>query len=296
MLVGPAAERRRGKGAGEHERPLRGIRAAERREGPQRVDEVREPAPRLDVDACVRRLDWGQPLDPVGSEIVGSHETLPLLHELQQGLGERPVVEGARPLGRHHLERRDEARLVKPVARLEEPAARCVDAPALAHGHDGREHGETPGVCRRHGNAGRGEPQRGLHEPLPGQSPAPAPELFQARRDAGDGARGRADEVVDELVLEGHGELREHGRLALWAQAGDRHEEVEDLRVPASRLDPNGIAAARDPGHHGLGHARRKRRRDRGVGGRPALREDLETGLGRRRVACSNAWRYLHLC
>ena len=101
---------------------------------------------------------------------------------------------------------------------------------------------------------------------------------------------------MDELLAERNGQLLELGRLPLVPEAGDAHEEVQDLRGVASGLDPDGVAAARDTRHHRLGDTGRKSGRDGRVGRRPALGEDLEAGLGRRRMACSNAWRYLHLC
>ena len=149
---------------------------------------------------------------------------------------------------------------------------------------------------RGHGDARSRQAQRGLDETPPRERPGASPKLVDPRRDAGNGAGGGAHEVVHQLLAEGNRELLEIRRLGRPAEPGHGHEEVEHLRPISSRFEPEGIAAARDARHHGLRDARGEHGRHRGVRRRPALGEDLEARLGRRRMACSNAWGYLHLC
>ena len=39
------------------------------------------------------------------------------------------------------------------------------------------------------------------------------------------------------------------------AEAGHGHEKVEELRAPARRVEPDGVTAPGDAGHHRLRHA-----------------------------------------
>ena len=147
-----------------------------------------------------------------------------------------------------------------------------------------------------HRHALAGEPQCRLHEPLPGERAEALPQLVEPGRDARHGARGRADEVVDELLAERDGQLLELGLLARAPEPGHGHEEVQDLGTARPRVEPEGEAAANDPGHHALrdaggesgGHGRVRRR--------PAVGEHLEAGLRRGRMACRYAGGYGHLC
>ena len=296
VLVGSPAVERCCEQAREDEGAAGRRHAVQAGEGRQRVGELREPTARLDADAGVGHLGRLGPLDAVRGQVLGRDEAGALLHQLEQRLGERALVERAGALGGHDLQRGHEPRLVEPVAGLQQPPSRRVHAPALSHRHHRRQHGKAVRVGRRHVDPGSGEPQRRLHEPVPGERPAMPPQLVQARGHAGNGARRGADEVVHQLLSEGHGQLLELGRLAPLSEPRDGHEEVQHLRLAAPGLDQNGVAAARDPRHHGLCHARGERRGHGRVDRRPALGEDLETGLGRRRMACRNAWRYLHLC
>ena len=111
VLVRPAAVERGGEDAGEGQGAVGGGGIAERGKGGQRVDELREPAPRLDADARVGRLDRLEPLDLVGGQVVRRHEAATLLHQREQGVGHRAFVERPRrPRRRRPRERqRDRA-------------------------------------------------------------------------------------------------------------------------------------------------------------------------------------------
>ena len=84
VLVRPAAVERRGEHPGERQRAVGRGGVAERGQGGQRVDELREPAARLDADARVGRLDGLEPDDLVGGQVVRRHEAVALLHQREQ--------------------------------------------------------------------------------------------------------------------------------------------------------------------------------------------------------------------
>ena len=148
----------------------------------------------------------------------------------------------------------------------------------------------------RHGDALAGEPQRRVHDPCPGERAEAPPELVEARGDAGHRAGGCADEVVDELLAERDGQLLELGLLPRAAESRHRHEEVENPRPVAARVQPEGEAAAREPRHHGLRDTGGERGGDGGVRGGPAVGEPLEAGFRRGRMAGRYAGGYGHLC
>jgi hypothetical protein len=296
VLVGTTAEERRRENAGEGKGTVGGSCAAKWGQGNERVHELREAGAGLHAHPRVQGLGRLKPFDAVRGQVLGRHEPVAGLHQLEQRVAQRPVVERARALGGHDLERGHEARLVEPVACLEQHATGRIDAAALAHRHHRRKHCQALRVRGRHGNAAPSDPERGLDQARPGKRPGPSPKGVEARRDAGHGAGGRPDEVVHELLAEGDGQLRQCGRLATVSEPRDGDEEVEHLRAVASRLQPDRIAAPRDARHHGFRDARCERGSDRRVGRRTAVLEDLEAGLGRRRMACSNAGRDPHLC
>src|SRR5215217_9384444 len=70
-----------------------------------------------------------------------------LVHQREQGLAERGAPAA---FFRDELECPDEARLLEALAGLQQPAARRVDSPALAHRHHRREHLEASRVGREH--------------------------------------------------------------------------------------------------------------------------------------------------
>ena len=81
VLVRPPAEGRGGKDPREGERPLARVHAAERGKNLEGVDEVREPASRLDAHARVVRLHRREPLHTVGSQVAGGDEAVAFLHQ-----------------------------------------------------------------------------------------------------------------------------------------------------------------------------------------------------------------------
>jgi hypothetical protein len=104
---------------------------------------------------------------------------------------------------------------------------------------------------------------------------------------------------VDELRAEGHVELEELGVAALAAESRHGDEEVEQARLGARGVEPDGMATAGDPGHHRLGDARGEGGGDCGVGCGTAVGEDLDPGLRRRRVPRRHPrrnWPSTHRC
>ena len=140
-------------------------------------------------------------------------------------------------------------------------------------------------MCGGHGDAVTREPQRRLDEAPPGQPAVRLPQRAEARGDAGHGARRGPDGVVDELLAEGHLEVDELGPLPLDPEARDRAEAVEVADGAGRRLVVNRMPAAEEARHHRLGHAAREAGGDRGVGGAPAVVEDLRAGGGGRGMA-----------
>ena len=125
--------------------------------------------------------------------------------------------------------------------------------------------------------------ERRLDEASPGERPVLAPEGAEARGDARDAAGGRADRIVDELLAEGHPQLDQLGAGA----RGDGDEAVEVPRPPGRGVPVDGVAAAEEPRHDRLGHARGEAGSHRGVRGRAAGRENLDPGgRGGRMAGC----------
>ena len=256
------------------------VEAAARPEPGERLGHAGEtgarqhPAPRV---GDVHRL---RPRRLVALQVGCDERAASLGDEAEQRLGDRPAVDARRPLVAQELERGDEPRLDERVALGEEPSAGCVHACALAHRHHGLEHPQAGDVRSGHRDAVAREPQRGLEERLPGEPSVRAMERVEAGRDAGHGARRRADRVVHELLAERHAEV-------LHRSAGSRRDGDEAVEVPrlsGCGVEVNRVAPAEEAGHHGLRHARGEHRGDGGVGGRAARREDLGAGLCRRRV------------
>ena len=114
------------------------------------------------------------------------------------------------------------------------------------------------------------------------------PEHMEPGWDSRDGAGGDSNHVVDELVAERNADVHQLHILLRLAETRRRDEEIQEpgaLAVP-----PEGIAATRDPRHDGLGHAGRKRGRDRRVGGGPAVLEDLQTRIRSGGVTRGDPW------
>ncbi len=115
-----------------------------------------------------------------------------------------------------------------------------------------------------------------------------SPERAEARREAGNPARGDADRVVHQLLAERHLQLDQLGVSSFAAEPGDGDEAVEVRRLPGAGVVVDAVAAAQEAGHHGLGDARGERRRDRRVGGASALGEDLGARGGGGGMACGD--------
>jgi len=90
-----------------------------------------------------RRGDGLVPLRLVGLEVSLRQEAAALIREREQRPADGARVGAGRALVGERFERRHEAGLLEPVARVQEPAARRVHPRALAHRHDRREHLET---------------------------------------------------------------------------------------------------------------------------------------------------------
>ena len=129
---------------------------------------------------------------------------------------------------------------------------------------------------------------------------------WQARRAAPRGG-GRAQSRAPRDLQEGRGTRTRRcrrrnapapGRTAPAARGAGRHavrrrardgDEAIEVRCRSGAgvvVDP--VAAAQEAGHHGLGHARGERRRDRCVGGASALRQNLGTRSGGGGMACGH--------
>jgi len=116
-------------------------------------------------------------------------------------------------------------------------------------------------VRRRHRHAGPCQAERGLDESCPRQAAGGAPERVQTSRHARDGARRRADCVVDHLLAEGDGQVRHRG-------AGARrngHEAVEVAHHAGLGVERDRVPAAEQSGHQRLRDARREGGRYRRV-------------------------------
>ena len=110
------------------------------------------------------------------------------------------------------------------------------------------------------------------------------PEQVEAGRQPGDGARRRADGVVNELGPERHVQLEElSARLR-----GHRDEAVEVPRNTVRSVEVDRVAAAEEAGHHRLCDAGSEAGGDRSVGRRPAVSKDLDSGVRRSRMACGD--------
>ena len=118
-----------------------------------------------------------------------------------------------------------------------------------------------------------------------GSRPCARQRLAEPRRDTGDGARGGADRIVDELGSERDLQVEQLGVTRLGADARHRAEAVERPRLPRGRVEVDCVPAAEEPGHDRLGDTRGEARRDGRVGGRPSLREYLDAGGGGGRMA-----------
>ena len=121
-----------------------------------------------------------------------------------------------------------------------------------------------------------GQLDRRLAEAPPRQAPEPPPELLEPRRQSRNAARGDADGIGDGLLPEWDLEPGGRSRCPGEPEPGDGHEAVEELRPAGGRVPPDRVAAAGYSRHDRLGDARGKRRRDRRIGSRAALDEDLE--------------------
>ncbi len=168
------------------------------------------------------------------------------------------------------------------VAADEQLPARRVDVRAAARAHDPGEHLERASVRRRQLDVLAGEPERGLDDARPRHAPELAPERVDPGGQAGDGARGRPDEVGHDLLAEDDRDLDElpgaEGTAAKQSRWRAR-EPSKTARVPA------GEQAA----HHRLGDARGERHRGGRVARRAAVGEDLGADRGRRRMSRRNA-------
>ena len=246
---------------------------------------------RLERGRSVRGLDRLQPRDLVRGEVVPRHEAVALLHEREQRLRHRALVERARPQPRRSR-RTGEPRLIQAVALLEQPPSGRRSG-ALAQGHHPGEHGEALGMGERHGDARPRQAQRRLDEPLPGKDAGASPELVEARRHTGDRAcrvrrsSGRAP--------------RRKGRRAPRAPAmgrtaepGHGDEEVEDPRLVAAGIEPRRVATAQDPRH--TSRSRRTEQPQR-LRRRPCRRQRGSRGPPRRSPGGRPLRRgYGHLC
>ena len=121
--------------------------------------------------ARVPDLDWLGPAGFISVEVGLGDKAAALLHQLEEGLCERALVDAARALVGEELDGADEPRLLQPVARAEELPARRIDPLALVHRHHGGEHREARGVGLRERGSLAGQAQRGLDEALPGNGP-----------------------------------------------------------------------------------------------------------------------------
>jgi hypothetical protein len=148
----------------------------------------------------------------------------------------------------------------------------------------------------RHLDARASKADRRLAEALPRKAAVAPPQLVEAGGDARNGARRRPDRVVDDLVAERDADVLQHEIPLRSVEPRHGDEEVEELDLAARTVEPDGVAAARDPGHHRLGNAGCERRRDGRVGGRTALREYRETRMGSGRMAGRNPRGQTHVC
>jgi hypothetical protein len=211
------------------------------------------------VPACLVALEVG-PLDDDARNV-------------EQRFSERSAVDARRSFFGQYLQRGDEPRLRKQIAVTEERAAGRVERSPAVERHHRLEHGEALRVGRRERHALASEPPRRLDEPPPGQAAVLSPECVERSGKTRDGARRRPDGVGDRLLAELDFEVDE-----LSTARGDSGEAVEVPRL--STIPDDRVRPAEQAGHDRLRHARRKGSRDRRVGGRPALGEDLDPGCG----------------
>jgi hypothetical protein len=186
--------------------------------------------------------------------------------------------------------------LLQPVAGAQELPTGRVDECAFAKGHDGREHREALGMGIRHVHAGTREFESRLDELAPGELPVAPPELIQARGDPRHGAGRDPHLVVDNLVPERDPDVLERRNRAIRMPPRHRDEEIEELSLAAGRVEPDRVAASRQPGHDRFGHAGGERGCHGRVRGRPTFLENAQTRFGSGRVACCNPWRRKHVC
>ena len=140
------------------ERRQEGGRAAGGVEARERLRQSREASSR--EDAAAGEVDRGglRPERGVALEVGGTDRTVPLLHEVEQGAGDRAPVDGRRALVAQQLECGDEPGLPQQIAFGDQLTAGRVERAAFAHRHDRREHRETRDVCRGHRDALAREP------------------------------------------------------------------------------------------------------------------------------------------
>ena len=112
-------------------------------------------------------------------------------------------------------------------------------------------------------------------------------ERTETARETRHGAGPGPDGVVHELLAERHLQLERR-------RTNSRGHVDEAVEVPCLASIPvDRVAAAQQPGHHRLGDTGREARRNRRVGSRTALFEDLDSGRHRGRVTrCDTAWEH----
>ena len=259
-----------------------GARVAERRQARERLGDAGEPGAGQEPVAGPADLGRLLPAGLVALEVAARHGDP--LDTGDEHIGDRPRVRAVRPLGRQELERTGEPGLVEQVAGLERPPRRGVDAPAVRlHREDRRQHGEARGVGGRHRDAAARDPERRLDEPRPRQPAEARVQRSEPARNARHRAGPGTDGVVDELLAEGDFQLDRRC-------AGSRGHVDEEVEIPGVAPVPvDRMPTAEQAGHHRLGDAGCEAGRNRRVGGRAPVLEDLDPGRHRGGVACSDA-------
>ena len=141
--------------------PLRRREPAEPRQARKRRRNAREPRTGQEAEPCVRHLHGVAPARRVRGQILGREQPAALVGEGEQRLGDRAPVRGT-AVGSKRVERGRQARLLEPVAGLQELPAGRVDRGAFVHRVDGREHRQAGGVRGRHDHAVARQSQRRL--------------------------------------------------------------------------------------------------------------------------------------
>ena len=240
--------------------------------GRRRCAHEPQPAP-----ARAHRLALG---DAVGREVLQRPDAARRAHAGHQALGQRPAVEARRPLPSQPRQGGGEVRLAQPPALGGDLAVLQKDPRRRGRGAQGREaqarEAAVAGIDRK---ALPGEADGGGEAARERQAPVARRDVGERRRLAGHGggerpvearARPRPPLGVEVHVARGG----ERGALA------PVHHDLE----PVARAVQQPEAAPAQARAVGLDHGERRRGRHRRVEGVSAGGEDLEGGLGGKRV------------